>query len=58
MKLPVDRNTELNEEAVSLLFGKAVRVYNKGDMLTQDFIPERVNIELSAEKKILRVWLG
>jgi hypothetical protein len=40
------------------LLNKQARVYRSGDMLTQDFIPERVNIELSSDNKIVRIWLG
>jgi hypothetical protein len=40
------------------LLAKQARVYHTGDMLTQDFVPERVNIELSHDNKIVRIWLG
>lgn len=49
---------ELTTEAVSTMIGKLARVYTTGDMLTQDFVPERVNIELSEKREIVRVWLG
>lgn len=49
---------ELSNEAVSAMIGKRARVYTTGDMLTQDFMPERVNIELSEKREIVRIWLG
>jgi hypothetical protein len=40
------------------LIDKQARIYHSGDMLTQDFIPERVNIELSSDNKIVQIWFG
>ncbi len=52
------QNKTLSDEPVSSLLGSPVRVYTHGDMLTQDFVPERVNIELSQQGEIQRVWRG
>lgn len=49
---------DLSTEAIATLIGKTARVYTTGDMLTQDFVPDRVNIELSDAREIVRVWLG
>ncbi len=52
------QNKQLASEPVSSIIGSRARVYTKGDMLTQDFVPERVNIELSEAGEILRIWRG
>ncbi|MEC4087166.1 I78 family peptidase inhibitor [Pseudoalteromonas rubra] len=48
----------VNDEPISTLIGKPSRVYTTGDMLTEDFVPNRVNIELSESGEIVRVWMG
>jgi hypothetical protein len=41
------------------LLGKTLRVYRTGDPLSDDFDPERANIELSPEtEQIVSVWIG
>lgn len=40
------------------LIGRLVRVYTTGDALTQDWRPERVNIELNDSSKIVDIWFG
>mgnify|MGYP001154508931 CR=1 FL=1 len=46
------------EEKIETIIGKEARIYKTGDALTEDFRPERVNIELSASNKIVQVWMG
>lgn len=46
------------ETPVSELIGWPLRAYRTGDILTDDFVAERVNIETSAEGKIVRLWRG
>lgn len=43
---------------ISELIGKPARVYHTGGFLTQDYSPDRVNIELSKENTIVRIWFG
>ncbi len=40
------------------LIGRPCRCYREGDGLSQDFIPERVNIEHNAEGRINDIWFG
>lgn len=40
------------------LLGRPCRCYRLGDSLAEDFIPERVNLEMDADDRILRIWLG
>lgn len=49
---------ELLEEKVSVLIGKKIRVYKTGEMLTDDYIENRVNIEVSQEGLIEKIWYG
>ncbi|UTA48443.1 hypothetical protein L1F30_02595 [Simiduia sp. 21SJ11W-1] len=51
-------NQTLESEPISSLTGKEARVYTTGDFLTQDHRPERVNIELSPARDIVRIWMG
>ncbi|WP_096086197.1 I78 family peptidase inhibitor [Agaribacterium haliotis] len=51
-------SNEVNDKAISTLIGKPSRVYTTGDRLTEDFIPDRVNIELSESGKIVKIWIG
>lgn len=39
------------------LYGRLCRVYQSGDGLTMDYIPQRVNIELD-NRRIVRIWFG
>lgn len=43
---------------VSDLIGHHARVYETGEALTQDFRPDRVNIELSEDSVIRDIWFG
>lgn len=41
------------------LVGKTLRVYNTGDVISQDLKPDRSNIELNpSTKRIVKVWIG
>lgn len=48
----------LIDEKIETIIGKEARVYKTGDALTEDFRPERVNIELSANNEIIQIWMG
>jgi hypothetical protein len=43
---------------VSELAGHPLRVYKTGDAITEDFRPDRVNIEIDAGGTIVNVWFG
>lgn len=47
-----------NDMPVSKLIGKHSRIYKSGDALTQDFRPDRVNIEVDDSGKIVKIWMG
>ncbi|MGZ9092907.1 MAG: I78 family peptidase inhibitor [Rhodoplanes sp.] len=38
--------------------GRPSRYYTTGDVLTQDFVPERLNIEVSNNSEVVRIWFG
>jgi len=40
------------------LLGRTLRCYTTGDALTDDYRPERVNIEKDKEGKIVSIWFG
>jgi hypothetical protein len=39
------------------LIGRKCRVYNEGDMITMDYVPQRVNVVLD-RGRISRIWFG
>lgn len=43
---------------IAELIGRQCRCYKHGDMLTTDYLPQRVNIELNAASRIERIWFG
>ena len=45
-------------DSISSLVGKLSRVYTTGDALTEDFRPDRVNIELNEQRHIISIWMG
>jgi hypothetical protein len=46
-------------DCLSVLIGKTVRAYRTGDVLTDDFVPDRFDIELDpTTQRIVRVWFG
>jgi hypothetical protein len=45
-------------DPISSLIGKQSRIYTTGDALTEDYMPDRVNVELDTEKSIVNIWLG
>lgn len=49
---------DLEKQPISTLIGKPARVYTTGDMLTQDYVENRVNIELSEKGEIVRIRMG
>jgi len=50
--------TSSNPTTVRELIGHSLRVYRTGDALTQDWRPERVNIETNELGKIEEIWFG
>jgi hypothetical protein len=44
--------------AIEDLYGRRCRCYTQGDALTQDYIPERVNIGLNQRGRIVEIWFG
>ena len=40
------------------LIGKSLRVYHTGDPITFDLRPSRANVELGADERIVKVWVG
>ena len=40
------------------LIGRPSSYYTTGDVLTQDFVPERLNIEVSNNSEVVRIWFG
>lgn len=38
--------------------GKTLRVFTTGDAITMDYSEDRINIELDASHKIVRVFVG
>ncbi len=47
-----------NPVSIKELTGHPLRVYTTGDMLTMDWQPDRVNIEVGENRKIIDVWFG
>ena len=45
-------------KSVRSLIGHKCRVYKTGDVLTMDFWPDRVNIEVNASGIIVDIWFG
>lgn len=43
---------------ISELIGRRCRCYKQGDMLTRDYMPMRVNVELDESNVIGKVWFG
>ena len=49
---------DIDEPGLQELEGRPLRVYHTGDMLTMDFRPNRVNVELGPDELIVKVWFG
>ncbi|MEZ7206317.1 I78 family peptidase inhibitor [Pseudoalteromonas sp. DY56-GL79] len=45
-------------KSLQTIVDKVVRVYQSGDMLTQDHQPQRLNIELNNAQQVVRMWWG
>jgi len=45
-------------EKIETIISKQARVYKTSDAIIKDFRAERVNIELSENGKIVRIWMG
>ncbi len=46
------------KDKVSTLIGKPIRVYETGDAVTDDYVEDRVNIEVSDDRTIKQIWCG
>lgn len=49
--------TGATPKAIDELIGRPSRYYTTGDVLTQDFVPERVN-EVNSSREVVRIWFG
>lgn len=49
---------QLMQSPIGILIGRHARVYHTGDMLTMDYRPDRINVELSAANDIVSIWQG
>ena len=47
-----------NPTTLADIVGRRCRAYTVGDPLTLDFVPARVNIELTTSQRINRIWFG
>ena len=47
-----------NPTTLADIVGRRCRAYTVGDPLTLDFVPARVNIELTTNQRINRIWFG
>jgi hypothetical protein len=52
------QTTSATPTIIEELIGRPSRYYTTGDALTDDLIPERVNIEVNNNREIVRVWFG
>ncbi|WP_444946386.1 I78 family peptidase inhibitor [Microbulbifer sp. VTAC004] len=52
------KNHEIKKLPISSIIGKYSRIYKTGEALTEDFRPERVNIELDNNGNIVNIWKG
>jgi hypothetical protein len=50
--------TDATPTTIEELIGRPSRYYTTGDVLTDDLIPERVNIEVNNDREIVRIWFG
>ena len=50
--------TASNPQFVQELVGHPLRAYKTGDPLTMDWRPDRCNIEISDQRRIVKVWFG
>ncbi|MFZ4763104.1 MAG: I78 family peptidase inhibitor [Alphaproteobacteria bacterium] len=49
---------KLNKAALETLQGKKLRVVKQGDIITQDFSTDRLNLEIDDKSRIFRAWIG
>lgn len=49
---------ERTPKLIRELVGHPIRVYTTGDALTEDFRPDRFNVELSVDDVIVSTWFG
>lgn len=58
VSIPELSSVTANPVLVRELIGRPCRPYRQGDALTKDFVPSRVNIELTANDVIADIWYG
>ena len=58
MKEKSTEKGDISNNPISTLLNKPSRVYTTGDALTEDYKPNRVNIELDKSGNIVSIWLG
>jgi len=51
-------DTERDIVLISELIGRPSRCYTVGDMVTEDFVEDRVNIVLEKDGRIHKIWFG
>jgi len=47
-----------NPTTLAGIIGRPIRCYVTGDLLTEDYRPERVNIEHNKQGIIVSIWFG
>jgi hypothetical protein len=58
MATEMDADAEKEPERIDKLVGHPIRVYRTGDPLTEDFRPDRFNVETDESRRIVRTWFG
>ena len=53
-----EQATGVTPTLIEEMIGRPSRYYTTGDILTEDFIPRRVNIEVNTDREIVRIWFG
>ncbi len=53
-----EMSDNIEQQEIGSLMGHPLRTYTSGSMLTMDHNPERVNIEVDSEGKIVKIWKG
>ncbi|MEZ9302484.1 hypothetical protein BCT86_01480 [Vibrio breoganii] len=53
-----EMSDNIEQQEIGSLMGHPLRTYTSGSMLTMDHNPDRVNIEVDSEGKIVKIWKG
>jgi hypothetical protein len=54
----LDKPAENDNLSVTDLYGKTLRVLTPGMMVTMEYSPDRANIEMDAQGRIVRIFIG